>query len=177
MPMAYFDMETIKLNGYMLDAKLLTAQYSLGGKDVVIFKEWELGERDVIISISNAFREFIKYTPIFTYNGSFDFHFLMDRADVIGFSKEEKRILHDVMIRTKKHCDLMQYGKYGEYRKFFDVCSDYDIFPQSTWRGKNMELLYINENYDGIIAHATDDIMMLVELVDKSTLGNRFLGG
>lgn len=176
----YFDMETIGLNPYDLGAKILTVQVQDDEKNVWLFSEWEFGEKTVIDRLTLLFKEinFDKngertYNPVFTYNGSFDFHFLMGRITQL-FDLQKMVMLHDIFIRGTKHCDLLQFDN-GYFVSQFKLCKEFGIVMDCEYLGKDIYDLYQKGEYSHIIDHAKDDINILWKLVNAFGLDERFL--
>lgn len=176
----YFDSETIGLNPYNENAKLLTTQFLNDNNDFVVFTEWEFGEKKLIEKTQNYFvsivfkeRTYPTYNPIFTYNGKFDFHFLMGRVSLL-FNQNEKRIIHNTIIRWVKHCDLIQFNN-GYYVSLQKLVDKHNIKRKTNYMGKDIYKLYEKEEYDSIINHAYDDVNILKQLVETYGYGERFL--
>lgn len=176
----YFDLETIGLNPFKTGAKVLTAQFLDDDDNLIILTEWELGEHELLDQIQNIFLEINhsedlkqrSYNPVFTYNGKFDFHFYMNRC---AYYQERKSmgIIFDTVILSTKHCDLMQFDN-GFFKGLDTIAKKHKIKRTTKFLGKHIEGLYYDEKYDDIIAHATDDVVILKKLVELG-YGKRFI--
>lgn len=168
---AYFDLETLSLNPYDANAKIILAQLKYNGQ-VHLLKEWELGEFALICELAKLFRLFPKYTPVMTYNGAFDFSYLMGRVTIKCSYFAEK--YHDIFMRNIKHCDLLQFDN-GYFVPLWKICRKMNMPLQSRYDGKHMQKLYEKKEYDCIIEHGLEDVEILEKLVTETDIADRFL--
>lgn len=169
----YFDLETLSLNPYSTDAKIILAQVKYGIESKLL-KEWEIGEENLIVELIGIFSRFPKYTPVFTYNGGFDFSYLMGRINQMDLSREFKEEIHDVFIRNIKHCDLLQFDN-GYFVPFWKICKLYNMPLTSEFDGKMMGKLYEDKNWDKILEHGLEDIEALDRVVSNTNIADRYL--
>lgn len=176
----YFDMETTGLNPYDPNAKILTAQVRDDEGTTCIFTEWGFGEKVLIDRLTLLFKDINfdengkrTYNPVFTYNGAYDFNYLMGRITQI-FDNEKVRMLHDIFIRGTKHCDLLQFDN-GYFVSLSRLCREYDIKMECKYLGKDVYNLYQKGEYEHICDHAKDDIDALWKLVTFHGFDERFL--
>jgi len=176
----YFDMETTGLNPHFEDAEILTTQFMDNDGNFKVFTRWELSEKDLIEKTQNFFvdinfrqRAYPTYNPIFTYNGGFDFHYLMGRIGYL-FNEKEKRVLHNTMIRYSKHCDLLQFNN-GYYVSLQKLVNKHNIKRKTNFMGSDIYELYKKQEYESIVNHAYDDVNILKQLVNNYGYGGRFL--
>jgi uncharacterized protein YprB with RNaseH-like and TPR domain len=170
---AYFDSETLGLNPYVPNAKIVLAQLRYNGDNYLI-KEWEHGEKGLIKELQELFESLPQYTPVITYNGGFDFNYLIGRINCLDFDILTKIAMHDAFIRHIKHCDLLQFDG-GYFVALFKIARKYGFPLQSKYDGSHIEGLYKHKNYDEIIEHGVEDIEVLEKLVESTDLANRFL--
>lgn len=170
---AYFDLETLSLNPYEADAKIILAQVRYE-KMTYLINEWSKGEINLIKKLNHLFSEFPEYTPVITYNGAFDFNYLFGRINVLKFTNKEKIIIHDNFTRGIKHCDLLQFDG-GYFVKLFKVARKYGFPLQSKYDGSHIKELYKNKQYADILEHGLEDIKILEKLVMKTDIADRFL--
>lgn len=169
---AYFDLETTTLNPYVNEAKIILAQVRYNDKSY-LFKEWELGEKDLIYKLGDLFNTFPKYTPVVTYNGGFDFNYLISRINLLDFDILQKSLIHHDFIQNVRHCDLLQFDN-GYFVPLWKICKKHDMPLQSTYDGKHMRKLYEMKEYDYIIEHGLEDIEILEKLVKLTNIADRF---
>jgi len=77
----YFDTETLSLNPYSFEAKLIATQIGTcinGYFESEVCCEWNNinGEINLIESINKRFNMLPRFTPVFTYNGLFDIFYI-----------------------------------------------------------------------------------------------------
>lgn len=172
----FFDTETLNLNPYHLDNKMVLAQIGCledGELKIYIFKEWELGELNVINSIIMMFESVPKYTPVFTYNGLFDILYLIGRCNMLNKSFKEMGDISSLFTSNLKHCDLMQYDN-GYLCSLDRVCAKYNVSSKCIYKGKDIYKLYMNKEWDKIISHGEDDIERMYKLVTQTSIADRF---
>lgn len=172
----YYDSETLSLNPYHPEHKMITAQigYSVNGEfESHVFKEWELGEKTLIDSVLNNFENLTKYTNVYTYNGLFDILYLLGRCVVLGKSFEELDDIASIFTSHIKHCDLFQYDN-GYLVSLDKICDRYKIPSKCIYKGKDIARLYSEKEYDKIVSHGEDDIERLHALITNTSLANRF---
>lgn len=175
----YFDSETLSLNPYDEYAKIITIQIGEiqdnGILNIDVYKEWEYksGERALIIDVIRRLDALPKYTPVFTYNGLFDFFYLIGRCNKLDFNNSVRMILNTIFTSGIKHCDLMQYDN-GYLVSLDKLCSQYKIDSKCIFKGKDISMLYEERDYNAIIAHGVDDIKRLYRLVHETNLADRF---
>lgn len=180
----YFDTETIGLNPYSVDAKMVTAQITDDNGNEIVLKEWELGEMELLMELKKIFNNinfksdksefYIKtYNPVFTYNGAFDFNYIMGRVNML-FDSLIISDYHDILIRGTKHCDILQYDN-GYFVSLAKLANEYDIKFECEYNGSHIQALYNDKKYDFIVAHALDDIRVVKCLVNKHGFGDRFI--
>ncbi len=169
----YFDMETIRFNPYINDAKIVTAQIKKGGDVVKVLKEWELGEDKLIEELAfifadiNIYKGTRTYNRVYTYNGWYDFHFLMGRINLLSdCSISDKRKLFNMFVLYTNHCDLLQYNT-GNFVSLEKLRKRYGIKRECIYLGIDVHRLYKMKDYDNIILHGIDDVNILYELVTK----------
>ncbi len=170
---AYFDLETLSLNPYVPHAKIVLAQFKYEGESYLI-NEWSKGETSLIKKLNSLFAQLPRYTPIITYNGGFDFNYLLGRMNVLNFSDEEKIIMHDNFIRGVKHCDLLQFDG-GYFVPLFKIARKCGFPLQSEYDGSHIMELYKNKQYAEICVHGLEDIEVLEKLVINTNIADRFL--
>lgn len=172
----YWDTESLSLNPYEKEGKLVTSQigYLVDGElEINVLKEWEIGEEKLIIDTINIFRLAPRYTPVFTYNGLHDLMFLIGRMKQYDFDILDYERVHKIIVNHIKHCDLIQYDN-GYLVSLDKICNIYDIKSDCVFKGKDILQLYKNKDFNNIIAHGVDDIARLYKLVNDTELGDRF---
>ena len=175
----YLDSETLSLNPYNVNAKIITIQIGKMRKDktlqIDVYREWEykLGESELIMDIIKRLSVLPKYTPIFTYNGLFDLFYLIGRCNKLNFDNEVIELLNTIFTSTVKHCDLMQYDN-GYFISLDKLCIQYKIDSKCVFKGKDINMLYEKKDYNNIISHGEDDIERLYRLVNETNLADRF---
>lgn len=176
----YFDIETTGLNPYLIDAEILTTQFMDDDGNFKVFTRWDLEEKELIEETQNFFvninfkhKTHQTYNPVFTYNGEFDFHYLMGRVGYL-FNEKEKTIIHNTVIRYTKHCDLIQFDN-GYYISLQKLVDKYNIKRKTHFMGNDIHELYKKQEYESIVNHAYDDVNILKQLVNDYGFGERFL--
>ena len=173
----YFDTETLSLNPYHVNARMVLAQF---GKEINgvftsrVFKEWELGEVNLIKCVCTELMQSAKYTPVFTYNGLFDILHVTGRMDMLGFPKDAIGDFLSVFTGIVKHCDMLQFDN-GYFVSLDKICDHHNIYAECEYSGRDIYKLYQEEKFDDIVAHGVDDIKRLYKLVKDTTLSDRFL--
>jgi hypothetical protein len=173
----YFDTETLSLNPYHANARIVLAQF---GKEVNgvftsrVFKEWELGEVNLIKCVCTEMMQSAKYTPIFTYNGMFDILYIAGRMNVLGFSDDDIGSFINVFTGIVKHCDMLQFDN-GYFVSLDKICDHHNIYAECQYSGRDIYKLYMDAKFDDIVAHGIDDIKRLYKLVHETSLSDRFL--
>lgn len=167
----YFDTETLSLNPYTVDAKLVSTQVLFNG-EMNVKKEWELGEKSLIEQLLNGLYNLDKWTPMVTYNGLFDFAYILGRMYQLGFSTQSLKDMHEALI-TGKRVDLMQFDN-GYFVSLNAICNRYGIPKQCEFDGKDISWLYEAKRYDDIVAHGIDDVNRLYRLSTETSLSDRF---
>lgn len=175
----YFDTETIGLNPYNKDSKILTTQFIDDKGNFTIFKEWELGEKTLIEETQNFFvkinyndRNMKTYNPIFTYNGKHDFNYLMGRVNQL-FDINLIRIIYETVIHDSKICDLLQFNN-GYFVGLDSICKKLNIKRKTNFLGRDVSRLYKLFDYESISLHAFDDVNILKQLVQDYGYGGRY---
>jgi hypothetical protein len=173
----YFDTETLSLNPYSFEAKLIATQIGTcinGYFESEICCEWNniTGEINLIEGINKRFNILPKYTPVFTYNGLFDIFYILGRCHVLKLDNIYSSLLQRFMDGFK-HCDMMQFDN-GYYVSMDRVCKAYNIIADSPYSGKDIKDLYDRKDYKNIIAHGKDDIKRLYRLVNETDLADRY---
>ena len=170
---AYFDMETLGYNPHEPKAKIVLAQVRYEGENHLI-EEWRMNESNLIRKLFKIFLTFPKYTPVFTYNGGFDFNYLFGRISNLKFDVFTRIAMHHVFLMNIKHCDLLQFD--GGYFVPLHRIARKNGYPlQSKYDGSHIERLYKNKDYDSILEHGIEDIEVLEKLTENTILANRFL--
>jgi len=169
--MMFFDIETTSLNPYSDESKIILAQVRRNGV-THLFKEWELGEKQVINILLNEFCKLEKYEPVITYNGSFDFHFIMGRINELGYDIYQKETMHHIFT-TIKHCDLLQFDN-GYFVSLEKICNQYNIPVTYKAYGKHMKKLYEKMEWEKILLHGEEDLILLEELIEKTDIYHRY---
>jgi uncharacterized protein YprB with RNaseH-like and TPR domain len=169
----YFDTETLSLNPYTIDAKLISTQVLFNG-EMRVEKEWELGEKPLIEKLLSGLYNLEKWTPMVTYNGLFDFAYILGRMYQLSFSTQSIKDMHEALI-TGKRVDLMQFDN-GYFVSLDAICNKYNIPRECPYDGKDIKRLYEmkEKGYDYIVAHGKDDVNRLYRLNVETPLGNRF---
>lgn len=173
----YFDTETLSLNPYDSDAKLITTQigtYINGYFESQVCCEWNKysNETRLIVKLEERFSLLPKYTPVFTYNGLFDIFYILGRCDIL-YLNDIKYNLITRFINGFKHCDMMQYNN-GYFVSLDKICQAYGIISDCDFKGKDIKRLYNEKDYDNIIAHGRDDVRRLYRLVNETDLADRY---
>jgi len=133
---AFFDLETLSLNPYVDGAKIILAQIKYGDK-IELIREWDFGEKALILRLAKVFSGFPRYTPVFTYNGGFDFNYLIGRINQLFEQDVNKEKYHKIFIQNIKHCDLLQFDG-GYFVSFYKLCNKYGMPLESRYDGKHM---------------------------------------
>lgn len=173
----YFDTETLSLNPYHANARIVLAQF---GKEVNgvftsrVFKEWELGEVNLIKCMNTELMQSAKYTPVFTYNGLFDILYITGRMTMLGFSEKEIGDFIGVFTGIVKHCDMLQFDN-GYFVSLDKICDHHNIYAECEYSGRDIYKLYMGAEFDSIIAHGIDDVNRLYRLAHETPLADRFL--
>ena len=141
----FFDTETLSLNPYADDAKLITTQIKVNGT-MTVLKEWDIGEVNLILELISRFDAFAnnfknrKYMPVVTYHGLFDILYIFGRMNVLGFSEFDVQKAMELFM-TIKHIDLLQYDN-GYLLSLNAVCMKYNINPECIFDGSDIHRLY-----------------------------------
>jgi len=173
----FFDTETLSLNPYADDAKLITTQIKVNGT-MTVLKEWDIGEVNLILELISRFDAFAnnfknrKYMPVVTYHGLFDILYIFGRMNVLGFSEFDVQKAMELFM-TIKHIDLLQYDN-GYLLSLNAVCMKYNINPECIFDGSDIHRLYYEGQFNDIVAHGTDDVNRLYRLVTETPLSDRF---
>jgi hypothetical protein len=172
----YFDTETLGLNPYKKENKIVTTQFGEIVKNkltIEVFKEWEIGEESLITKTLQKLCSVKKYVPVFTYNGAFDLLNIIGRMRYNDYEEEDYFNAFNILNGWIKHCDMIQFDN-GYFVSMDKICNEYDIKSNCLYRGSDIPKLYELKEYDKIIAHGIDDIDRLYRLVNETNLSDRF---
>ena len=160
--MMFFDLETTTLGAYDYDAKIILAQIYHRNR-LTLLKEWDLGEKELIIKLSEIFRDLKPYEPVITYNGGFDFGYVTNRIGLLF--DEDERILYDSRFRVMvKHIDVFQYV--GRYMVPFNIVLRLNGIGQDhADYGCVMKQMYEKKEYNNIVGHGSEDVVLLNDLL------------
>lgn len=165
-----FDIESTGLNPFSEDAKIITAQLTINDNNIIILKEWELGEKGLINELASIFSELNPFSFVYVYNAFFDVTYLLGRIGKI-FEGGEIRKLYNVFRMGIIYRDLMQFDN-GYLMSLEKACRWYGLRNvKKSFSGKQMLSFYKNKDYDSIIVHAIEDIKILKQL--RNVLGDR----
>lgn len=160
MPITFFDVETTGLDPFQ--SKIITIQIRRNGK-TTIFKEWELGEPEMIESFFDFVKEIRRREEIFIgYNIlKFDVPFLVQRLHGLEiFDKQKWKILcHEL-----RWVDLYQllgdaYYTFYRFGDWFKLAGMQTRVP-----GRDIPRLYTRKKFDKIIEHVEVE-MKAMEIV------------
>lgn len=171
----YFDTETLALNPYNKDNKIILAQFGYVINDelnIITFNEWYSNEDLLLNEIFGFFRKLKKYTPVVTYNGEFDLRYIIGRLRYNNVTEKDYYNV-DEIIRNFKHCDMTQYNN-GYFINMDTICNHYKIESDCKYMGHDVPNLYNEKRYSDIIAHGIDDIKRLYRLTTETNLADRF---
>lgn len=159
--MIIFDIETTGLNP-MRD-KVLTVQLKHGDK-IAIWKLWE--ENDETKVIENFFN-YIKKSDekIVGYNISrFDINFLLTRLLINNKLTDEIQKI----VREKEWVELTEFQKNNH--GLDNWTKELSISRKSPVTGRHTLTLYELKQYDKIVDHAIDDLLVCEEIIKKLKL-------
>lgn len=160
MSITFFDVETTGLDPFQ--SKIITIQIRRNGK-TTIFKEWELGEPEMIESFFDFVKEIRRREEIFIgYNIlKFDVPFLVQRLHGLEiFDKQKWKILcHE--LRWVDLYQLLSDAYYTFYRfgDWFKLAGMQTRVP-----GRDIPRLYARKKFDKIIEHVEVE-MKAMEIV------------
>ena len=158
----YFDIETTGLNSKL--NKIITIQYqeldrhtgeAIG--ELIILKEWESSERDILEEFINksGISESYAFSFIPTgYNLSFEHNFLKERTALHSFNP--------IDILSKPFIDLRAFGilmNGGEFKG-----SGLDKISGKKTNGSSIPQWYQNKEYNRIIAYIKDETKSFIHL-------------
>ena len=97
----YFDTETLSLNPYSFEAKLIATQIGTcinGCFESEICCEWNniTGEIGLLKGINKRFNMLPRFTPVFTYNGLFDIFYILGRCHVLKLDNIYSRFIAEI---------------------------------------------------------------------------------
>jgi len=171
----YFDTETLSLNPNKKENKMVLVQFGkiVNNKLIIeTFNEWNNNEEDLLSYVINYINKLPKYTPIFTYNGEFDFRYFYARLRYNNTSDNDYYMIHEAIIKMK-HCDVLQYDN-GYFVSLDTICNKYDIETENNFSGIDVKWQYEEGDYKAIISHGIDDIKRLYRLINETNLADRF---
>lgn len=187
----FFDIETLSLNPYRNEGiKISDSTLSLNPDDnkivlsqigyiennelkIKLFKEWEIGEENLIAQTIKMLRNNYQYSMLFTYNGSFDLLYLLGRMKYYDFDDNDLAYANRTIHSHLKHCDLIQYNS-GYFMTFDAVCNRYGILAECEYNGSQISQFYKDEEYCKIESHGIDDVKRLYYLTTETKLADRF---
>ena len=174
MTLCYFDIETTGVNPRL--HKIITIQYQcieertlkpLG--DLVILKEWESSEREILKDFLNVFigGKPFDFIPI-GVNLMFDFRFLYHRVKyLIPQYVRLGKITLDYLIWEKPFIDLkpilVMLNNFG----FKDYSKIIDKYMKINIQGKQIPYLYVEGKYEEIEAYIREEAKVTIEFLRK----------
>ena len=165
-----FDIETTGLNPFSEDAKIITAQLTINDGNIIILKEWELGEKGLINELAIIFSELSPFSFVYIYNAFFDVTYLLGRIGKIFKGKKAEKLYH-VFRMGIIYRDLMQFNN-GYLMSLEKACRRHGLRNvKKSFSGRQMIDFYNKKDYDSIIAHAIEDIKILKQL--RNVLGDK----
>lgn len=171
MPITFFDIETTGLDPFQ--SKIITVQVRRNGK-TIIFKEWELGELEVIESFFNFVGRIRRKEEMFIgYNIlKFDVPFLIQRLhDLKIFDEQKWKILYHEL-RWVDLYQLLGDSYYTFYRlgDWFKLAGMRARVP-----GEDIPNLYARKEFDKILEHVEVE-MKAMEVVYSKIVEHPFYG-
>jgi len=121
--------------------------------DFVQYKEWEIGEKEVVRSILNELK---KARVVVGYNiKKFDLPFIIERARALGLWKELEEL--ENVISNIKIVDLFEHFGYGSLQRWAKEYNISLILPNIN--GSHMPGFYAKKDFEKILKHNADDIV------------------
>ncbi len=153
----FVDIETTGLSPY--HSKLVTAQLK-DGRDVHVWKEWEIGEPSAIMQFLEYLRGKPRSIEVVGYNIlSFDLPFIVARLVAANQMGEEiHQVLHD-----RRWLDLYHLLG-GAWRSMDYWLAKHGIERTCHYTGKDIPSLYDQRRYSDIVAHAEEDRVLCERL-------------
>ncbi len=158
--MKIIDIETTDLQP--TNGKIILFGVKNLGKPPTFYKEWEIGEKEVI---KQSIKELERAKTIIGYNiVKFDLPFIIKRAEINGLTKEAKK-LDEIFQKNKIENKIIDiYRSFGRgslqfWAKNFDISI---ILPSIN--GSQIPMLYEKQEFDKILLHNNDDLNICEEL-------------
>ncbi len=149
----FVDIETTGLNPY--HSKLITAQL-MDGRNVYIWKEWEIGEGPAIKGLLEHLRTKPRNLEVVGYNVlAFDLPFIVGR---LALANEMGESVHQ-LLHSRKWLDLYHLLG-GDWRSMDYWIARHGIKRTCPYTGKDVPSLYDQRRYSDIVAHAEEDLFL-----------------
>ena len=157
--MKIIDIETTGLNAN--NSKLIVFGVKKINGDFKFYKEWEIGEREII---KQVVKELENAKVIIGYNiERFDLPFIVERARALGLSREAEKL--EELFMNKEILDVYKQVSYGSLQFWARKLRVSLKLPNVN--GAIVPILYAKKNFEKIVMHNYDDLIACEEVFKR----------
>ena len=152
-------------------SKIITIQLRINGKNY-IWKEWEMGERDMLINFLNFWSGLprSKKKNGFTFVGynllKFDIPFILIRSRILGLEKYgwSWERLWEELVHGPHYVDLYQF--LGDNFKKFAKWKECLLGEYSRYSNKDIKKFYKNKEFNKIEEYVDDELLSFEKIYE-----------